>query len=292
MKRFWLVVVLFAVSSNLLVKTRLRAAVLDVGPPYQALSNNEIGIAPYPHANYLPEATQRLRDVKASTWMLASVFHSDDSIKDVAVYFKEQAQKADGTAGANALVKSLMRDNWKIDNGPVRYVQSIFGIGSELRGPASTENAETIFGVIVLGDSIVRVHLISPHPSSTDNNKLTSGTMIILIRERVAQQMAAGVNEANPEREKIFNGRDVTQRARVKSKPEPEYAVSGIGGTVVLRVVFSATGEVTNIHAVSGPSGGFIEAAIKAARKISFEPAIKDGRYVSQWIELQYIFLP
>jgi TonB family protein len=224
--------------------------------------------------------------------MLASVVHSDDSIKDVAEYFKEQAQKADGTVGANVLVKSLLRDNWKIDRGPVRYVQSIFGIGSELRGPASAENAETIFGVIVLGDSIVRVHLISPHPSSTDNNKLTSGTMIILIRERVSQQMAVGANEADPEREKVFSGRDVTRRARVKSKPEPEYAVSGIGGTVVLRVVFSATGEVTNIHAVSGPSSGFIEAAIKAARKISFEPAIKDGRYVSQWIELQYHFIP
>ena len=291
MKRFWLVVVLFAVSSSVLVKTGLTTG-LDVDRPYQAPSNNEIGIAQYPQAKYLPEATQRLRDARASTWILASVFHSDDSIKDVAEYFKEQAQKADGTAGANPLVKSLLRDNWKIDKGPVRYVQSIFGIGSELRGPASTANAETIFGVIVLGDSIVRVHLISPHPSSTDNNKLTSGTMIILIRERVVQQMAVSANEADPERDKIFSGRDVTRRARVKSKPEPDFAVSGIGGTVVLRVVFSATGQVTNIHAVSGPSGGFIEAAIKAARKISFEPAIKDGRYVSQWIELQYNFIP
>lgn len=291
MKRFWLAAVLFAVSSSVVVKTGFTTD-LDVDCPYQAPSNNEIGIAQYPQAKYLPEATQRLRDVRASTWILASVFHSDDSIKDVAEYFKEQAQKADGTVGANPLVKSLLRDNWKIDKGPIRYVQSIFGIGSQLRDPASAENAETIFGVIVLGDSIVRVHLISPHPSSTDNNKLTSGTMIILIRERVLQQTAVGANEADPERDKVFIGRDVTRRARVKSKPEPDYAVSGVGGTVVLRVVFSATGQVTNIHAVSGPPGGFIEAAIKAARKISFEPAIKDGRYVSQWIELQYNFIP
>jgi hypothetical protein len=30
------------------------------------------------------------------------------------------------------------------------------------------------------------------------------------------------------------------------------------------------------------------EEAIKAARKITFDPAIKDGRYVAQWIQLEY----
>jgi len=293
MKPFCLVLALFAVSPNVFVKTSIRAIAMDIHYPlHQAPSSNEIGIAQYPRVSYLPEATQRLWDAKASTWLLARVYHTDDSIKDVTKYFKEQAQKANKTAEVNALLKSLLRDNWKKSKGLMRYALTVFGVGSELRTPASAEKAETSFGVIVLGDPIVRVHLISPHPSSSDNNKLASGTMIMLIKERLTQQVAGATNESGAEGEKVYTGREVTRRVRVKSKPEPEYATSGIGGTVVLRAVFSGSGKVTNIRVVSGLPGGLTEAAVKAARKISFEPAIKDGRYVSQWIQLEYNFIP
>jgi TonB family protein len=223
--------------------------------------------------------------------LLARVYHTDDSIKDVAKYFKAQGEKAKKPAAGNALLKGLLRDNWKISKGLVRFASTVFGVGSKLKTSASAEKAETSFGVIVLDDSIVRVHLMSPHPSSPDNNKLVSGTMIMVVRERLAQQ-AEDATESGAEGEKVYAGREVTRRARVKSKPEPEYATPGIGGTVVLRAVFSASGKVTNIRVVSGVPGGFTEAAVKAARKISFEPAIKDGRYVSQYIQLEYHFHP
>jgi TonB family protein len=291
MKPFCLVLVLFVVSPAVFVQTSIRPSAMDVDCfLHQAHPNNEIGIAQYPRVRDLPEATQRLWDAKASTWLLARVYQTDDAIKDVANYFKEQA-KANKTAKVNALVKSLLRDNWKVSKGLVRYASNVFGVGSELRTSPSAEKVETTFGVIVLDDSIVRVHLISPYPSSPNNNKLVSGTMIMLIRERLTQQAAAN-NESDAEGEKVYTGREVTRRARVKSKPEPEYPTSGIGGTVVLRAVFSASGKVTNIRVVSGLPGGFTEAAVKAARKISFEPAIKDGRYVSQWIQLEYNFNP
>jgi len=35
---------------------------------------------------------------------------------------------------------------------------------------------------------------------------------------------------------------------------------------------------------------GLTEMATEAARKIRFIPAIKDGRFVSMWMELQYNF--
>jgi TonB family protein len=93
---------------------------------------------------------------------------------------------------------------------------------------------------------------------------------------------------------KIFSGKDVTSKARVLSKPEPTYTESArknqITGTVVLRAVFSSSGSVTNIHAVSGLPDGLTERAIAAARQIRFVPATKDGHPVSMWMELQYNF--
>jgi len=93
---------------------------------------------------------------------------------------------------------------------------------------------------------------------------------------------------------KIFRGSEVDQKPRILSKPEPSYTEEArknqIDGTIVLRVVFSSHGTVTNIHAVSGLPNGLTERAIAAARQIKFVPATKDGRPVSMWMELQYNF--
>lgn len=93
---------------------------------------------------------------------------------------------------------------------------------------------------------------------------------------------------------RIFSGRDVTSKARVLSKPEPQYTEDArknqITGTVVLRAVFSSSGQVTQIRAVSGLPYGLTERAIAAARQIKFVPATKDGRQVSMWMQLEYNF--
>ena len=93
---------------------------------------------------------------------------------------------------------------------------------------------------------------------------------------------------------RIFSGKEVTSKARVLSKPEPTYTEAArknqITGTVVLRAVFSSSGSVQNIHAVSGLPDGLTERAIAAAKQIRFVPATKDGRPVSMWMELQYNF--
>lgn len=293
MKTIYFVLVLFAVSSNIFAQTSIRPNAKHGDYfPHQSSSDSEIGIAQYPRVSYLPEATERLLKVKASTWLLASVYHTDDSIKDVAKHFKAQGRKANKGAEVDARIKPLLRDNWKISKGLVRYASTVFGVGSELRTSASAEKAETSLGVIVLDDSILQVHLMSPHPSSANNNKLASGTMIMLIRERLTQPGEGATNESGAEGEKVYVGRGVTRKARVKSKPEPEYARSGVYGVVVLRAVFSSSGKVTNIRVISGLPGGLTEAAIKAAQKIKFEPAIKDGRHVSMYIQLEYNFLP
>ena len=93
---------------------------------------------------------------------------------------------------------------------------------------------------------------------------------------------------------RIFSGKDVTSKARVLSKPEPQYTEDArknqIVGTVVLRAVFSSSGQVTNIRAVSGLPYGLTDRAIAAARQIKFIPATKDGHTVSMWMQLEYNF--
>ena len=93
---------------------------------------------------------------------------------------------------------------------------------------------------------------------------------------------------------KLFLGKEVDRRPRLAMKPEPSYTESArqnlIAGTVVLKVIFSANGSVTNIRTVSGLPYGLTEKAIDAAQKIKFIPAMKDGKYVSMWMQLEYNF--
>jgi TonB family protein len=93
---------------------------------------------------------------------------------------------------------------------------------------------------------------------------------------------------------RIFTGKDVTTKARLISKPEPQYTEDArknqITGTVVLKVVFASSGQVTNIRTVSGLPYGLTERAIAAARQIKFTPATKDGHQVSMWMQLEYNF--
>ncbi|HEV2884952.1 MAG TPA: energy transducer TonB [Pyrinomonadaceae bacterium] len=93
---------------------------------------------------------------------------------------------------------------------------------------------------------------------------------------------------------KVFSGKDVSSKARVLSKPEPQYTEEArknqVTGTVVLRAVFTSGGQVTSIRAVSGLPYGLTERAIAAARQIKFVPATKDGRQVSMYIQLEYNF--
>jgi protein TonB len=91
-----------------------------------------------------------------------------------------------------------------------------------------------------------------------------------------------------------FAGSQVEQRARVLFKPEPTYTEEArrnqITGTVMLRVVFASNGDVVQIRAVHSLPFGLTERAITAARQIKFVPAVKGGRPVSVFMQLEYNF--
>jgi len=101
-----------------------------------------------------------------------------------------------------------------------------------------------------------------------------------------------GNNVGDPDR--VYPAPQVTERARVLAKPEPQYTEearrNAVTGSVVLRVVFSRSGEVTNIRAVQSLPFGLTERAIAAARLIRFRPATRDGRPVNVYMQLEYNF--
>ena len=103
----------------------------------------------------------------------------------------------------------------------------------------------------------------------------------------------AGTNPNN-DIDRIFRVPEVTTRARVLSKPEPQYTEEArrnqISGTVVLSVVFSRNGQVTDIRAVQSLCCGLTEKAIAAARQIRFAPAVREGQPVSVRMQLEYNF--
>ena len=89
----------------------------------------------------------------------------------------------------------------------------------------------------------------------------------------------------------LYTGKEVTIKARVLDVPPPEYGSEDQAHpvTVVLRGVFTADGHVRAIFPLSFDYyQGFGLASIKAARKIRFTPATKDGTPVSMYMEFQY----
>jgi TonB family protein len=99
--------------------------------------------------------------------------------------------------------------------------------------------------------------------------------------------------EAEP-KSVVYKPSEVTVKALILSKPPPEYTEKArracISGTVVIQAVLSSNGKVTGIRTVSGLRGGLTAKAINAAREIKFEPAVKDGSPVSQYIRVEYNF--
>lgn len=87
---------------------------------------------------------------------------------------------------------------------------------------------------------------------------------------------------------------ELTTRAVVLSRPEPEYTgiarEEGVEGRVILRLVLAADGQVKHIFVLRGLSHGLTEKAVAAARRIRFKPATKDGRPVSQFATIMYDF--
>lgn len=77
---------------------------------------------------------------------------------------------------------------------------------------------------------------------------------------------------------------------REKAKYTEAARRAGIHGTVILMIVFADDGVLKHIAVIQGLSHGLTEQAIAAARKIRFNPAMRDGKPVSLISFLEFTF--
>lgn len=85
-----------------------------------------------------------------------------------------------------------------------------------------------------------------------------------------------------------------SQGVKIVAKPRANYTdparQNQVQGTVSLRVVFQANGQIGGISSISGLPYGLTEQAIAAARQIRFEPAMKNGVPYTVSKTVQYSF--
>lgn len=93
---------------------------------------------------------------------------------------------------------------------------------------------------------------------------------------------------------KVYSPRDVTTKARILSRPEPQYTEEArkkhIVGTVVIKAVIDRDGRLKAIRPIQGLPYGLTMKAVKAARGIRFLPATLDGVPVAQFVQIEYNF--
>lgn len=94
--------------------------------------------------------------------------------------------------------------------------------------------------------------------------------------------------------ERIYPSKEVDERVKILRKPSAgftrEARQHSTRGYVYLRAILAADETVKHIEVMTGLPDGLTQKAIEAARQIKFKPAMKDGKPVSVWIELQYHF--
>ena len=92
----------------------------------------------------------------------------------------------------------------------------------------------------------------------------------------------------------VYGPGDVTTKARIISKPVPQYTEEArrnqVSGTVILLVFLTADGNVKVAVPITYLPNGLSENAIDAARKIKFTPATINGKPVSQYLRVEYNF--
>ena len=111
---------------------------------------------------------------------------------------------------------------------------------------------------------------------------------ILLFAFVFATDSSAQTNETPDSPSKQEKDRPV----RIKKKPRASAAnCSSSQGLTRLKVTFDKSAKITDVLVViSSGCSGFDKNAIRAARRIKFEPAIKDGEAITQVMTFEYTY--
>jgi TonB family protein len=104
----------------------------------------------------------------------------------------------------------------------------------------------------------------------------------------------ARIIDVDDTEEVVVSPKEADARATISAKPKPSYTKearrNGIQGFVTLKVLLSGRGKISRVRVVKGLPAGLTENAIRAACKMEFKAARKNGQPVSQWLTAEYVF--
>jgi len=307
MKRFSAILVLV----SLFMAPAVRTAAQNATPWIEASASDEFFLVSMPHHPIVENEAARSGELTvngkryeagaegASYAVWALVNTNDQSVRDVDVYLDSCADLL-----WEALLKPA-RDKLPRD-GRVRagmtYVKELSPNPLPGREYSLTIGDLTGTGRFYVADARIYILLAMNSPGGVWARERFFESFTTLPNLPMTRQpngkendagIIAGVTEAN-DYDRAFNGREVTQKAQVIDKPDPIYTDGarkfGVQGTVILRAVLSRDGQVKDIRVITRLPHGLTQAALTAARRIKFSPALKDGHPVSQYIQLEYNF--
>ena len=172
-----------------------------------------------------------------------------------------------------------------------------------IENPDQAENPNAAFlaginGTLKAYEAVLKIYPQARWPFLDTLLKMkTSGKPDEYVREAMAKCSEVPLSDRNKTSYQagdiVYAPIEVSRRAKILKKPNPVYALGsrmkGIQGAVLLQAVLASSGKVTDIIVINGLPG-LTETAIEAARKIKFEPALKDNRSVSTAVQLEYNF--
>ena len=107
-------------------------------------------------------------------------------------------------------------------------------------------------------------------------------------------QISAEIAADDSQPQTIFKASEVDVKAVIMSKPLPSYTEEArrnhVRGTIVIRLILGANGKVMGIRPITTLPHGLTMNAIKTAQQIKFVPAMKDGKPVSMYVQVEYSF--
>jgi TonB family protein len=155
---------------------------------------------------------------------------------------------------------------------------------------------------MTLAQSGRRMSEVRPRPSAPPQPPLLlSGPVQNLRRFEKPQDYRCGkdgrhtrILDSESGTEDVFSAKMVDTRVIFRSKPKPGYTLEARRnrkqGFVILKLALSGSGTISRVRVLRGLPFGLTENAIRAACKLEFNPAIKDGQTVSQWVTAEYVF--
>jgi TonB family protein len=114
--------------------------------------------------------------------------------------------------------------------------------------------------------------------------------------ERAVHQSEFGDIDVSPKPERPKKRPELVAASPVEIlfKPKPDYTDKGrtakVEGEVLLRVLFSAMGDVRVLDIVRGLGYGLDENAVRAAQQIKFRPEQRDGQPVDSTATVHIMF--